>query len=123
MKSRIVQAGATAGVGLGVALVLGVLVDASWLVALSVAGLGIVLTVAAADTNRRVRRLEKAVSAGTVGPGAPPALDVTEADVLGTVRLLQAQYTGRLDRLQHTVEGLVATTRPAEPAPRDPAAS
>ncbi|MBA2696741.1 MAG: hypothetical protein H0U62_13090 [Actinobacteria bacterium] len=38
---------------------------------------------------------------------ADPAATVTPADVVGTVRLLQAQYVGRLDRLQASVESLV----------------
>lgn len=110
MKSRIVQAGAAAGVGLGLVLVVGALVGAPWLSALAVAGLGVFLCVGVADVDRRVRRLEKVLSTDGVAGVEPPAPQVTEADVLGTVRLLQAQYTGRLDRLQHTVEALASTT-------------
>ena len=47
--------------------------------------------------------------AGGERPGAttvvqPRPADVTRDDVLGVVRVMQAQYTGRLDRLQTAVE-------------------
>lgn len=38
----------------------------------------------------------------------------TQDDVLGAVRLLQAQYTGRLDRLQAAVEQALAQVAPAD---------
>lgn len=41
------------------------------------------------------------------GP-TPVAPAVQQADVVGTVRLLQAQYTGRLDRMQTSVEMALA---------------
>ncbi len=115
MKSRIVQAGTVSGVVLGLALVLGVVTREWWLVALAGAGVGLAVLVLSSDTNRRVRRLEKAMASGILPEGPAASADVTEADVLGTVRLLQAQYTGRLDRLQHAVEEIAAASR------RDPA--
>lgn len=38
------------------------------------------------------------------GPDVETPMDTTRADMLGAVRVLQAQYTARLDRLQATVE-------------------
>ncbi|MBM6402942.1 hypothetical protein JQN72_01605 [Phycicoccus sp. CSK15P-2] len=117
MKSRIVQAGAGSGIVLGLVFVVGVAVGAPWLAALAGAGLGLAVLVLLADTNRRVRRLQTVIARGGL-PDAPPATtEVTEADVLGTVRLLQAQYTGRLDRLQHAVEELAAASRRDHAAP------
>lgn len=45
------------------------------------------------------------------GPDAETPVDTTRADMLGAVRVLQAQYTGRLDRLQATVEQAVTDLR------------
>ena len=59
----------------------------------------------ALDTDRRVRRLRPFVQEqiGTIDMtgwrGAP-----AHEDVVGTVRVLQGQYLGRLDRLQDAVE-------------------
>ncbi len=116
MKSRIVQAAVVCAVGLGALVVLGAVLHWTWLVALAGAFLGAAVLGLVADTNRRVRRLERRFekrrdSAPDEPVTVPP---VTPADVLGTVRLLQAQYTGRLDRLQGTVERLVATHEGAD---------
>lgn len=110
MKSRIVQASLVAGAGLAVLLLVGAVFGQPWLLALVGAGFAAVLIGLAADTNVRVRRIERRLDKGARGvPDAaltpPPA---TAADVVGTVRLLQAQYTARLDRLQGTVEQLAA---------------
>lgn len=64
---------------------------------------------AALDADRRVRELrtfvrEEVAAIDTTGGRAAPSTE----DVVGTVRVLQAQYTGRLDRLQDTVEQALA---------------
>lgn len=78
-------------------------------------------------------RQAKAVRATPDPEPTEPAATVTPADVVGTVRLLQAQYVGRLDRLQASVEALVEhSVRPgggntvagsagADPRPVEPA--
>ncbi|MBA2695750.1 MAG: hypothetical protein H0U62_07895 [Actinobacteria bacterium] len=56
------------------------------------------------------RQAKAARAATPAAEPADPAPTVTPADVVGTVRLLQAQYVGRLDRLQASVEALVEHT-------------
>lgn len=76
-----------------------------WLVVLAAMALLSAVLLAALDADRRVRELRSFVrkelaAIDTTGGRAAP----TTEDVVGTVRALQAQYTGRLDRLQDTVE-------------------
>ncbi|TQM95182.1 hypothetical protein FB476_0015 [Ornithinimicrobium humiphilum] len=77
-----------------------------WLVVLAAMLLlgGILLV--ALDADRRVRALRTVVRAELAKVEAPAAPRPAPAgeDVVGAVRTLQAQYTGRLDRLQDTVE-------------------
>lgn len=81
------------------------------------------------EIGRLAARQAKAARATPAAQPTDPAPTVTQADVVGTVRLLQAQYVGRLDRLQASVEALVehtvrrdpdgtatADAHPAEPA-------
>lgn len=79
-----------------------------WVVVLVVTLLAAATLVVALDADRRIRetrrflhrelgRLE--VAGAQQGRAAP-----TTEDVVGTVRAIQAQYTGRLDRLQDAVE-------------------
>lgn len=76
-----------------------------WLVVLAGLTLQAAVLLVALDADRRVRELRAHVTEQigqidmTGGRGAP-----AQEDVVGTVRLLQEQYTGRLDRLQDTVE-------------------
>jgi len=76
-----------------------------WLVVLAVMLLLSAALLAALDADRRVRELRSFVrkeigAIDTTGGRAAPSTE----DVVGTVRALQAQYTGRLDRLQDAVE-------------------
>lgn len=72
----------------------------------------LVLDVATAlrRTERQLQRLAKTARAASRAQPAPPTPDpdpsppAGEADLLGTIRLLQAQYVGRLDRAQATLE-------------------
>lgn len=64
---------------------------------------------------RQLQRLDRAVRSATESmreqKPTPPVASVhplpREEDLLGTVRLLQAQYVGRLDRLEGKVEAAV----------------
>lgn len=97
------------GAGLAVVLVAvgvaGAAVQWWWLVVLAALALQAAVLLVALDADRRVRELRGFVKDQigqidmTGGRGAP-----AQEDVVGTVRLLQEQYLGRLDRLQDTVE-------------------
>lgn len=100
------------GLGGGAALILLAVLGAAtgwwWLVVLSVMLLLTAILLVALDADRRVRELRSFVKAqvasiDTTGGRAAPS----QEDVVGTVRALQAQYTGRLDRLQDTVEASI----------------
>lgn len=89
------------------------------------------------DTWRRVRALRGFVrdeianlaarqaraARSTTAEVADPAATLTPADVVGTVRLLQAQYVGRLDRLQTSVEALVEHAVPRDQVGTDVAST
>lgn len=87
--------------GLSLLAVVGAVLQWWWLVVLAVMALLSATFLVALDADRRVRALRPYVRAqvasidtsqGRTGP--------TQEDLVGTVRVLQAQYTGRLDRLQ-----------------------
>lgn len=71
-------------------------------------------TVAVRHTERQLRRVRTAVRKAAATPAVPAAPEVAPApetapatspeDLLGAIRLLQAQYVGRLDRAQATLE-------------------
>ena len=98
-------AGAAVGGLLTVAGVVGAVLQAWWLVVLAVLLLGSAVLLVGLDADRRVRELRQLVRRELAeldlsgGRSAP-----TQDDVVGTVRMLQAQYTARLDRLQDSVE-------------------
>lgn len=122
-------------VGGGVALILSILIvwavaDREWAVAAGAASaMASAVLLIGLDIWRRVgtlrtfvrtelRRTVKATSGtreamSSASDELPPvpmpvAPTVQQADVVGTVRLLQAQYTGRLDRMQTSVEMALA---------------
>jgi hypothetical protein len=91
--------------GLTLVAVVGAVLQWWWLVVLAVMVLVSATFLVALDADRRVRELRSYVrtqvaSIDTSGGRAAPS----QEDVVGTVRALQAQYTGRLDRLQDTLE-------------------
>ncbi|MGD8148724.1 hypothetical protein [Ornithinimicrobium sp. Y1694] len=103
-QQLLILGGAIAGV-LSFVAVVGAALGWWWLVVLAGMALLSAVLLVAVDVDRRVRELRgfvKAQVAGidTTGGRAAPA----QEDVVGTVRALQAQYTGRLDRLQDTLE-------------------
>lgn len=100
------------GAGLGAVLLAlavgGALLEQWWLPVLTLGTLLVLVLLVAIDTDRRVRALRAYVreQVATIdmsgGRGAP-----APEDIVGTVRVLQEQYTGRLDRLQDTIEEAV----------------
>lgn len=78
-----------------------------WLVVLAGTLLLSAVLLVGLDADRRVRETRRFLHQelrrlDSVGPQRAPA--PTSEDVVGTVRALQAQYTGRLDRLQDAVD-------------------
>ena len=117
MRSRVLLLGIAVAAVLSLTITIAVAAE-WWTLAAAAAALllssGILV---AADTNRQVRMVRRQllkVARRVDQVRAPvveaPVVDVetpveeTRADMLGAVRVLQAQYTARLDRLQDTVE-------------------
>lgn len=98
-------AGAAAAGVLTVVAVIGAALEWWWLTVLPAMLLVSAALLAALDADRRVRELRNFVREefAAIDPTPSRAAPTTE-DVVGTVRALQAQYTGRLDRLQDAVE-------------------
>lgn len=119
MRSRKVVLGALAFVLLAVAavvlLALGHEVAALAAVVLMLAGIGVLLlgvTTTLRRTERQLKKLGKATRNGAAPAPAAPVFEggspaASEADLMGTVRLLQAQYVSRLDRAERMLETAV----------------
>lgn len=117
--------GAGVAAGLTVLAIIGAVMEWWWLLTAAAMLLLSGAFLAAIDSDRRVRSLRAQVRrevrrAGGVshkasGPThvAPP---VSDLDVTGAVQLLQAQYTGRLDRMQEALDQAVAQLRAESPA-------
>lgn len=119
-------AGVVLALIIGGIMIAGLVTQTWWLVAVAGWLLGSAVLLVQLDSWRRVRSLRRyvrdqvrgAVAASGVGTGGaqaelpgPTSVAPTAApeDVVGAVRLLQAQYVGRLDRMQTTLdEALVA---------------
>lgn len=128
MRSKaVVILGALGSAVLSLVVVVGV--AQQWWVLAAAAGCALVSAaiITSLDTARRTRALRsyirneikraspKVAPASTTAPVpvAPPP--VTPVDVVGTVRMLQAQYVGRLDRLHASVEALLDSRDRAQP--------
>ena len=105
---QILLLGAGVGAVLTAAATAAALTGLWWLVVLAGMALLSLVLLVALDIVRRVRETRRFLQGelrrleadgGSQGPPAP-----TADDVVGTVRALQAQYTGRLDRLQDAVD-------------------
>ncbi|MDO5739143.1 MAG: hypothetical protein Q4P07_03235 [Ornithinimicrobium sp.] len=102
--------GALIGLSLGGLLVVGVVLEIWVLAAAAGALLGAAILAVQVDTLRRTRSLRNFVRdeiRRSLADGAQRAAVepmVTQEDVVGAVRLLQAQYTGRLDRMQRGID-------------------
>lgn len=112
---RELLAGVTLAAGLTAVAVVGAALEWWWLVTTAAMLLLSAAFLAAVDADRRVRALRPFIkqtvrqAAGeTTQEQAPP---LSDADVIGAVQLLQAQYTGRLDRMQESVDQAVAHLR------------
>lgn len=126
MRMRYLLAGAGIAIVLTAVAVIGAVQEQWWLVvAAGMAMLSITMLVAL-DADRRVRALRpyirrevtrNAGSRGKTGKPVPEAPPVSDIDVVGAVRVLQAQYTGRLDRMQTSVDQAIAQLRAADQAP------
>ncbi|MGO0575840.1 hypothetical protein [Ornithinimicrobium panacihumi] len=109
---KLLLVGASLSVVLTALAVLGAVRSWWWLAVLSAMVLISATLMIAIDTDRRTRELRAFVrsqvaSIDTTGGRAAP----TTEDVVGTVRVLQAQYTARLDRLQDSVEDALRQLR------------
>lgn|GEM_PF-5456177 len=109
--------GSAAGLVLALLLVLGVALDQPVLAAAAGGLLGVLVLAMQLDSWRRVRSLRNFVrdeirrSAGPASAEPAPttaAPAASQADLLGAVQLLQAQYTGRLDRMQVALDDALA---------------
>ena len=121
MRSTLLVAGAALAGILTVVAVIGALWEWWWLVVGAAMVLLSAILVVAMDADRRVRRLRPYIRSEVARGGnsqtataTPPP--VSDLDVTGAVRILQAQYTGRLDRMQSSVEETLAQLR-AESGP------
>ncbi len=99
---------------LSAVVVAGAALQVWWLSGAGVAAFLSAILVVALDADRRVRRMRPlGRQPGARGPArrstAPPEPPPPpESNAVGTVRLLQAQYVGRLDRMQSSLDRAVA---------------
>lgn len=115
-RSRnLLLAGALVAVVLGALVVVGAALEQWVVAALGVAGLLCATFAVQLDVWRRVRALRSTIrkELRASGAGADAFLpsgtsSITQDDVVGAVRLMQAQYTGRLDRMQTALERALA---------------
>ncbi|KUG52501.1 hypothetical protein AVL62_14350 [Serinicoccus chungangensis] len=116
MPVRLVPVVGTAlGLVLAVVLVIGAAIGSPVLAAVAGGLLGTAVLAVQLDSWRRVRSLRTYLRDEIRASRAPaqPAAAVagpSEADLLGAVQLLQAQYTGRLDRMQAALDDALART-------------
>lgn len=115
MQSRnIVVTTGLSGLLLGLLVAVGVLLDRPVLAALGGSGLGLLILLLQVDTWRRVRGIRRFVRdeirrGAATAPALPTAPAVTAEDVTGAVRVMQAQYTGRMDRMQTSLDEALAS--------------
>ena len=105
---QILLLGAGVGAVLTAAATAAALTGLWWLVVLAGMALLSLVLLVALDIVRRVRETRRFLHGElrrlNEGSGAPVGSAATAEDVVGTVRALQAEYTGRLDRLQDAVD-------------------
>ncbi|MFK5634319.1 MULTISPECIES: hypothetical protein [unclassified Ornithinimicrobium] len=107
-SQRALLLGAAAAGLLSLTAVAGAVSHLWWLVVLALAVLLSTVLLVALDADRRVRELRSFVRGELRRTEMPePRAAPSTEDVVGTVRALQAQYTGRLDRLQDAVEEML----------------
>lgn len=120
MRSKLLlAAGVAVATALSATAVVGALLEWWWLVVAAAMTLLSAGFLAALDADRRVRALRpyirgevgRGVLRGRAGQPVTEAPPVSDIDVIGAVRVLQAQYTGRLDRMQESIDQAVAVVR------------
>ncbi|GAA1149568.1 hypothetical protein [Ornithinicoccus hortensis] len=120
MRSKYLLAGAGVAAVLSIIGLVGSLLELWWLVVLAGMALLSATLLVALDADRRVRSLRPYIRGEVVrssrAPKAPkPAATqspaVSEVDIVGAVKVLQAQYVGRMDRLQTSLDEAVALVR------------
>ncbi|WP_022923497.1 hypothetical protein [Serinicoccus marinus] len=126
MPARLVPlVGSAAGIALALVLVLGVALELPVLAAAAGGLLGAAILAVQLDSWRRVRsmrnylrdEIRRAAGSGQGSAASPvPVQQAAPADVLGAVQVLQAQYTGRLDRMQVTLDEALARLAAGRPA-------
>ncbi|WP_151523737.1 hypothetical protein [Serinicoccus kebangsaanensis] len=128
----VLAAGALVAGLLTLLLVVGTWQEQWVLVSLAAGVFGALILVVQVDTWRRTRTLRNYLRDEIRRSGAQPVVAPapsaprhrapapTQDDVLGVVRVMQAQYTGRLDRMQTTLEHALAQLPRSGPAPEHP---
>lgn len=116
MRSRKFLLGLGALTALALLAVVTAVLEHPWLPTASLAVLLMLVGATALDTNKRTRSRYGSRPMAAPASSAPAT---TEEDLLGTIRLLQAQYVGRLDRAQDSLE-LATTALLAATQERDP---
>lgn len=133
LKSRTMVLGAVLAAMLTLAATAGAAVGLWWLVVASAMVLVSSTFLLTLDASRRIRylpgRVRQVVRRAMPRkihqepePAPVAAAPPTEQDVVGTVRVLQAQYLGRLDKLQADVESALAALHSWTASHTDPAA-
>ena len=101
MRSRKFLLGLAVLALLAVLTVVGAVLEHPWLPTAGLAALLLLIGGIALDTNKRTR---SRYGPRPVAAPASAASTSTEEDLMGTIRLLQAQYVGRLDRAQDSLD-------------------
>lgn len=126
MRSKYLLAGAGVAAVLSIIGLVGSLLELWWLVVLAGMALLSATLLVALDADRRVRSLRPYIRGEVVRssrapkapkPAAAQSPAVSEVDIVGAVKVLQAQYVGRMDRLQTSLDEAVALVRDERPAP------
>ncbi|MCE0487008.1 hypothetical protein [Ornithinimicrobium sediminis] len=123
MRSRLVLVlGALAALVLSAVIVVGVAFEQWVLAAAGAAALLSACLLVQLDSWRRARSLRRFLRDELRrGPavGSTDRSTVSESDVVGAVRLMQAQYTGRLDRMQAALDRALAESAATRHAGHD----
>lgn len=125
VRSRLLRLGVALAVVLSALVVAGAALRWWWLFAAGIAAFGSSILLVALDVDRRARSVSSSVKQlakrrppAPARPAAPPPAPRVEdrADLVGTVRLLQAQYVGRLDRMEARLERALTDLADGRPA-------
>ena len=117
MKSKRTLAGIAAFAALGALAFVAALLTWWWLVMAALAAMLGAIGILAINTNIMLRKHRASYDATGVGlgAGAGSGAEASADDVTGTVRLLAAQYVGRLDRAQSSLESAISNLEELTP--------